>query len=677
MMLKYTILITFVFLGLTLGAIGTYRTGYYFGLLNPDNSFKMTLGWFPLDAKGAKLHSSFRSTAENNDKIVFHYKEHIIEQHAVQEIVDKELGLRFTIIFIGKPNTDDFMVQVKSESTKNHDYGIILHINDENVRLSTAKTGQPSSFTVESSTYSSLNMKAKYKGVENFIPALYKKRKPNLGRVQFACYDSDNDYDLHGSLKKLTMENAKKRIRPIYRQKIRNGEFWDEVDNYPMNLLSNTCGKDKSQVFLQFLIDGDAEITVSTSEMASIDIDELKSSNSIAYKHKVDTIVKNWPIKLQPFVSQTIADVLGSVGYASGDYIVQKQGVDHRVQNARLFYSCPSRSFFPRGFVWDEAFHLLIICRVDMKSCEAILRSWFAIMDNDGWIPREVILGDEARSRVPEKFIPQIHEYSNPPAFSLVFDFLSSINSIKTQSIINDLLPLFKKHLQFFEDTHKVRGGYQWQGRNDDHTLTSGLDDYPRGNISVSERHVDLLSWMKYSWDVVGRLSGLPTPSFSQSVFQEHWNADIGLYSDSEAAHVGYVGLFPFLFEHIQCSDTPTLRTVYTHLNSTRSLFGPGGIRSLSKEDMLYGTGENYWRGATWMNINYLVKRSLDRYAECNDAVSADFHALSKRLKGTIVRNVLKEYKRTGWLWENYDGTTGRARGCRPFNGWTALFMLM
>jgi hypothetical protein len=80
-----------------------------------------------------------------------------------------------------------------------------------------------------------------------------------------------------------------------------------------------------------------------------------------------------------------------------------------------LLTATPSRSFFPRGFYWDEGFHLLLIGLIDpqMRSlpllfCDAahvcyslqILHSWVSLIDQDGWVGREQILGDEARSKV-------------------------------------------------------------------------------------------------------------------------------------------------------------------------------------------------------------------------------------------------------------------------------------
>jgi mannosyl-oligosaccharide glucosidase len=91
---------------------------------------------------------------------------------------------------------------------------------------------------------------------------------------------------------------------------------------------------------------------------------------------------------------------------------------------AELHTAVPSRPFFPRGFSWDEGFHQLLIwsglissyiikllCAVarltkhvfagicrrwDIRICVDIFGHWLDLMNIDGWIPREQILGSEA-----------------------------------------------------------------------------------------------------------------------------------------------------------------------------------------------------------------------------------------------------------------------------------------
>jgi hypothetical protein len=48
----------------------------------------------------------------------------------------------------------------------------------------------------------------------------------------------------------------------------------------------------------------------------------------------------------------------------------------------------------------DEGFHLLHVGAWDQDLSLEILKDWVALIDKDGWVAREQILGEEARSRV-------------------------------------------------------------------------------------------------------------------------------------------------------------------------------------------------------------------------------------------------------------------------------------
>jgi len=56
----------------------------------------------------------------------------------------------------------------------------------------------------------------------------------------------------------------------------------------------------------------------------------------------------------------------------------------------------------PRMFIVyrDEGFHLLHVGAWDNALSLEILKDWINLVDEDGWVGREQILGEEARSRV-------------------------------------------------------------------------------------------------------------------------------------------------------------------------------------------------------------------------------------------------------------------------------------
>ena len=52
----------------------------------------------------------------------------------------------------------------------------------------------------------------------------------------------------------------------------------------------------------------------------------------------------------------------------------------------------------------------LLIRRWDGLLSRDMLAHWLDLMNSEGWIPREQILGAEARARVPDPFILQVSQ---------------------------------------------------------------------------------------------------------------------------------------------------------------------------------------------------------------------------------------------------------------------------
>ncbi|KAL3320437.1 hypothetical protein Ciccas_000887 [Cichlidogyrus casuarinus] len=447
--------------------------------------------------------------------------------------------------------------------------------------------------------------------------------------------------------------------------------------------------------------------------------------------------------------SCALSNLLGGIGYFHGDMLVKYSSTGdtntvHTLTSGTLFTATPSRHMFPRGFLWDEGFHQLVIARWDMRLSLSMITHWLNRMDTrSGWIPREQILGHEARKIVPPAFVVQSDLVANPPALFLSFDYIideiSSGNS--DQDIIDwlhEALPRLDLWFRWYNRTqHGIEfGSYRWHGRenNPSHlnplTLSSGLDDYPRASHPTdTERHLDLYCWMtaftkfleKITTFLLTHQSSKASPQL-EKLHQEykawallltdeshllrlHWHdkqgifADFGLHSDAvrlmlrEVAMApeeqfivsayGIMSYFPLALKVL----SPKSGKLPILLNSLKlnDIWTEHGIRSLSNKSPFYDQKNSqhdppYWRGAIWINVNYLVFEGLKYYAkhpETPKNVARLSLEIAMDLQKNLVKTVIGQLQETGYLWEQYSDQTGKGQRAHPFAGWTTLVTLI
>jgi mannosyl-oligosaccharide glucosidase len=427
-------------------------------------------------------------------------------------------------------------------------------------------------------------------------------------------------------------------------------------------------------------------------ELTSKDVSgHIQNSQKGFWERFIATFDPQPPFNIEPvqkFASSMFSNLIGGLGYFYGDSVVDRsyapeydeenEGFWEETAAARgrrqealegpseLFTTVPSRSFFPRGFLWDEGFHLMPIVDWDLDLAMEVVKSWFNLIDEDGWIGREQILGPEARSKVPPEFQVQYPHYANPPTLFFIIDsFVSKLGALNGTTppagketlgarptsvhlqdptlalhYLRELYPKLKKHYYWFRktqfgdlksydrDAFSSKEGYRWRGRTPQHILTSGLDDYPRPQPPhPGELHVDLISWMGMMTKSLKNIAGLLEyeddvkelttieTAILRNIDDLHWSEKEKCYCDatiddyeenSLVCHKGYISLFPFLTGLIE-PESDKLGHILNLLGDENELWSEFGIRSLSKSDELYGTAENYWRGPIWMNINYLA----------------------------------------------------------------------
>lgn len=476
------------------------------------------------------------------------------------------------------------------------------------------------------------------------------------------------------------------------------------------------------------------------------------------------------------FNQALLSNLLGGLGFFHGDSKVshatesEEADLDGLVGNRKamadtkitttkptsLLSFTPSRSFFPRGFLWDEGFHLLPVIEWDVDLAVTVLRSWLELMDRDGWIAREQILGPEARSRVPEQFHVQHPHHANPPTLiALVLPALLSklfgdspyhgypskyiTSSTERTALLRELFPLLAQNYFSFRRTQAgdfttaahpwpadtIPGeGYRWRGRLPQHTLPSGLDDYPRPEPpSLGELHADALAWVGSSAAALLQAAERLSLADEASVFRAHvgdalhnlealhWDDKEKVWCDAttagsgadggggwaryeRACHMGYASVLPALLPGLLNASHPRLPAVLEALaDPVTGLWSEHGLRSLSSGDAQYGTGEDYWRGKVWVNINALtVLRLRDLGMERMGKTGAGAGAyqsveptpvqrraleLGAELRRNVVGTVYKSWAKTGFAWEQYDDHTGEGLRTRAFTGWTACVLLL
>lgn len=458
---------------------------------------------------------------------------------------------------------------------------------------------------------------------------------------------------------------------------------------------------------------------------------------------------KNYEEKQIQVAKAALSNMLGSIGYFHGSSLVQSQYNQEPVSywKASLFTGVPSRPFFPRGFLWDEGFHNLLISRWDEELSKEIIGHWLDMMNIEGWIPREQILGEEARAKVPSEFVVQHNKNANPPTFFLPLERLIHIMIASGKSedkiYLEALYPRLKAWYLWYNTTQKgsLPSSYLWHGRDaktvkqlNPLTLTSGLDDYPRASHPTDdERHVDLRCWIAFASGVMARIAKSLNKDWqdyaatheylTDNVLLDslHWSekgqqySDYGLHSDKVKLEkpppppnlqpgqhppemdkvrvmlteprkqfveaFGYVSLFPFLLKIVK-PDSPKLYKILTDLKDPGLLWTDFGLRSLARSNRMYNRHNTqhdppYWRGAIWINMNYLALRALHHYSNTAGPYADVAQEIYSELRSNIVKNMINEFVRTGYIWENYNDKTGVGKGSHPFTGWSALLVLI
>ncbi|KAK4111173.1 glycoside hydrolase family 63 protein [Canariomyces notabilis] len=725
---------------------GPYRPNLYFGVRpQVPETLLMGLMWASGDSRD-KLLSTLRDTCEQNDGMRgYGWTYYDTRLGGSQTMHDTQLQLDLDTDFLKTEDGATWAVRITGTpdpSAPDVNTSVILHVAVENVT-----SNGPKSLVCEKQTEGKDGIEAVCRGE---IAALGELELNVLG-------DAMNNLVYNTAVKSVQVPEDK-----IWQAK---SVFIDHLRALPGNqmTLEDAAGAGNMH-FVQLTFQGPFKLMltyhgVEATPLNPNTVESGLSSLRSTFPSTVDRVFpRSSPFqqdKYAKFTQEILSNLLGGLGFFHGDTKVDYSNATEYLETDLDFWlkaqaamarapitttapltlltHTPSRPFFPRGFLWDEGFHLLPVIEWDLDLAVSVLQSWLNLMDEDGWIGREQILGPEARSRVPAEFHVQYPHYANPPTLSLLFPILISklagtspyaghpstyLSSPDDASrMLKDLYPLLARHYQWFRRTQAgnftgayprpegaIAGeGFRWRGRTPMHCLTSGLDDYPRANPPhPGELHVDALAWVGASANALQQVARHLGEQADADMYEKHvaavkhnldalhWDAANKTYCDATIAsdnytlvcYEGYVSLFPLLLG-LMDADHPNLPAVLDLLSDPAKMWSDYGLRSLSAADPNYGKDDNYWRGAVWMNLNVLAVLRLRDVGLQNPAgqgrtpVQTRALSLAAQLRERLVNTVYNSWEQTGFFWEQYSDKTGEGTHSRAFTGWTACVILL
>ncbi|CDF39814.1 alpha-glucosidase [Chondrus crispus] len=491
--------------------------------------------------------------------------------------------------------------------------------------------------------------------------------------------------------------------------------------------------------------------SILTKDLGHEGLQNLLEASRKRFDAKFDRVfelgAKNVSVDEQAFAKAALSNLLGGIGFFYGSSVAQEQRRNPTGQEVLQFLDAvglltatPSRALFPRGFLWDEGFHQLVVQRWDENLSRECMESWMGAIQATGWIPREQILGLEARSRFPEHvqhLMIQNPKVANPPTILMPLRVLASLyptggesrqqgsdasfstsnkrqDHRKQENRFSDFSrDMLKQVVQYYSWLKRTQSGrepnsFRWRGRSAETkapegyplTLASGLDDYPRAEVpSVDERHVDLHCWMTWASGALAKLSERAGNNATR-FWEEHNHLRKSLidlhgsqpndnqsredlllcdYDGSEkVCHEGYVTILPLALGLLEPTDL-RLGAILDALEDPGLLRARAGVRSLSRKDEWHRKGDDYWTGSVWMPFNFLTLAALRTKYSIEDGPYKERAAkILEDLQQSVLQNAFKVYSETGQLWENYSpDDDGSGKSGRQFTGWSSLILLM
>lgn len=354
-------------------------------------------------------------------------------------------------------------------------------------------------------------------------------------------------------------------------------------------------------------------------------------------------------------------------------------------------FNMPSKYVFRHQWLWDSAFHAIVLSMYSVEMAEEELLNLFEAQKPDGRIPHEIFLSKEFC-----RLFWNVDDYSpwttQPPVIAIAVDLIMRRNG--SAEFLRRAFEALDRYDRWFR-AHRDADQDELMAYVD--YLESGWDDSVRWDEAKAafnrnpERYrsiyreirmapieaVDLNCFIYVQRRVLARLAdklGLKDKAqeylrlaekTAEGVKRLMWDDETGFFYDiTEDDHKPIRVKTPAAFTtlYVGLASKSQAERLVEHLLNPGEFWTTFPLPSVSADNPKYDP-RGYWRGRSWLNMVWFTYHGLRRYGFDNEA-----EALARKVLDTIAKTLTCS--------ENYDSSTGDPLGAPDF-GWTSLALDM
>jgi hypothetical protein len=304
-------------------------------------------------------------------------------------------------------------------------------------------------------------------------------------------------------------------------------------------------------------------------------------------------------------------------------------------------------------WLWDSAFHSLGLMHVDPRLAQDAVQAVCGFQQETGMIPGRMSPG-------------QASDISQPPILAWAAWQVYGRETTPNRAFLQHLFDVTQRHVIWFMKSRRLDGEpppekaldygtplYAWKSSEE-----SGMENSPRFEGGAQFAAVDLSCYLANEcWTLqamaqalgyreLAKTWGQRGETIAEAARKTLWHGERGFFFDRKGPDGEWVdvwsatGLLPLWAGIASPEQAARLKD---HLVS-KKFWTATPVPSVARDDPKFK--KDLWQGPTWINVNYLLIRGLQRYG---------FNKEAADLREKTLSAVAEWYGRTAALYEFYD----------------------